>query len=145
MPAAGAVIRSSAVIASERPRHRSLALAVALVLSVATGAPGVPPGSPARAAGDPLWTDAGVYRVYQRQTPLGREEFEFMARHDSLLVFSHVYEALPNRGEVDSLEKHAALTLAIADHDLRDYQSIQVLNGRRYKRYLSVDGFLPQA
>ena len=133
------VLRSLAVIRDSIPRRAALALVALATVSVLPLF-GV---GPARSADNALWTDAGTYRVYQRQRPLGHEEFEFMVRTDSLLVFSHVFEVLPNHDDVvDSLVKHAALTLAVADEDLRDYQSVQHLNGHRYKRYLSVDDTL---
>jgi len=132
------VLRSLAVIRDSIPRRAALALATLAAVSVL---PLLGVG-PARSADNALWTDAGTYRVYQGQRPLGREEFEFMVRTDSLMVFSHVFEVLPNHDTVDSLVKHSALTLALADEDLRDYQSVQHLNGHRYKRYLAVDDTL---
>jgi hypothetical protein len=132
------VLPSLAVIRDIFPRRAALAL---LALAAVPLLPLLGVG-PARSADNDLWNDAGTYRVYQRQRPLGREEFEFMVRTDSLLVFSHVFEELPRGDSVDSLVKHAALMLAVVDEDLRDYQSIQHLNGHRTKRYLAVDDTL---
>lgn len=132
------VLPSLAVIRLRIPPRAALALIALAVVAV----PSLFGIGLARSADNTLWTDYGTYQVYQGQRPLGHEEFEFMVRTDSLLVFSHVFEVLPRYDQVDSLVKHVALTLAVSDEDLRDYQSIQHLNGHRTKRYLAVDDTL---
>jgi hypothetical protein len=118
------------------PRALLAWMVVALVTVTATAATATADMLPA--AGSP---DMGCFRVYLRDRPIGREEFEFQPRRDSLLVFSSIKDQkLPARdGGVDTLDKRSALVVARVDGDLRSYESSEFINGERLTRRIVID------
>ncbi len=114
------------MLASKAVKSLPIWLPILLVLALAPAA--------RSAAEDP--GDAGAYQVFVGSRALGLEYFSFEPHGDSIMVFSHVRQAI--RGDEDSLKKDMAIVASYPDYDLRSYESNQHFRGIHLKRRLAL-------
>lgn len=80
-------------------------------------------------AAERVTVDSGTYKVYQHDRALGAETFSFERAGDSVLVYSHVYQTIPDGANGRPFEKTTLLIADAFDFGLRHYHSKQTFDG----------------
>jgi hypothetical protein len=89
--------------------------------------------------------DAGHFKVFLNDRPIGTEQFSMDLTGDSLVVQANSFQVLPRReedGRQVTLQKQMGIVTASFDFDLRSYQSREVFRGDTVARGVLVDDTL---